>query len=584
MEGLAGSTFAGRYRLIRRLGIGGMAEVYLARQVGVARFEKIVAIKTVLPQILESEAAVAMFIDEARIAAQLDHSNIVAVYDFGRTLEGAFYIVMEYVHGFSLSTMIRAMKRQGMLTPLPVALHVMAAVCRGLDYAHRKRDLEGRPLDIVHRDLDPQNILMSFEGDVKIGDFGIARASAAVRMHRSEDGVIKGKANYMAPEIVRGAPVDQRADLFTLGAVFYEMLAGARPFEAEDAVAVMRRVAEGVYEPLAQLNPECPEAVAALVDRALSRRPDDRFPSAEVMLAAIEGFCAEFAPGDGRSLLRRHLATYFPDHAANDNPTVDTGKVEAVTPSNMHRTTKWPPPLEPSAPAGNTTPMPRISPHRVGVVVAVLLLVALIPLTLWPRSRQDAPASATVTAAPTPSAAATPEAPASIEVPPPSATPAIATVPNLPAPASTTPQPAVAPAYLSVGSDVGCRVSVGSKLLGETPLASAPVAAGPHEVRCEATSLGLSTKTHISPVPGESVSVNFRFLATLNVNAVPWADVYLDGKLIGQTPLVKTDMIPGSHVVRLVNDSLGKSATHSREFASGDQKVITEDFTAEDPE
>ncbi len=208
----------GNYLLIEKVSVGGMAEVFKALMIGTEGFQKLVAIKRLLPSVAEDEEFARMFIDEANIAGQLHHANIAQVYDLGR-IEEHYFIAMEYVQGRDLRAVFDRLKRIKRGVPLNMAVYIVAKACEGLDYAHRKKDAQGRPLNIVHRDISPPNILLSYEGDVKIVDFGIAKATK--KLTQTQAGILKGKFGYMSPEQVRGLPIDRRSDIFSIGIVLY---------------------------------------------------------------------------------------------------------------------------------------------------------------------------------------------------------------------------------------------------------------------------------------------------------------------------------------------------------------------------
>jgi eukaryotic-like serine/threonine-protein kinase len=204
----------GKYLLLERINVGGMAEVFKAKTFGVAGFERILAIKRILPNLVEDDEFIKMFIDEARIAVQLNHTNIVQIYELGKHGDH-YYIAMEYLGSRDLRAILDRMRANGQLMQIPQAAYVCAKVCEGLDYAHKKRDQSGQPMNIIHRDVSPQNILIGFEGEVKVIDFGIAKA--ANRASKTQAGVLKGKFGYMSPEQVRGLPIDRRCDIFAVG-------------------------------------------------------------------------------------------------------------------------------------------------------------------------------------------------------------------------------------------------------------------------------------------------------------------------------------------------------------------------------
>ena len=230
----------GNYRLQRRLARGGMAEVFLARLIGVEGFERRVAIKRILPHLSESDEFRAMFLDEARLAAQLTHPNIVHIYDFGKA-DDYYFIAMEYVDGVDIGRLIRRAKERPV--PFEVAARIFADVCAGLHFAHNASDPMGRKLDVVHRDVTPQNVLVSWDGVVKLVDFGIAKAAFAAG--RTRPGVVKGKYAYMSPEQVEGRSLDGRSDLFAAGICLYELVTGVPLFRRDDVTASMREIRDG---------------------------------------------------------------------------------------------------------------------------------------------------------------------------------------------------------------------------------------------------------------------------------------------------------------------------------------------------
>ena len=267
-----GGTSVGKYRLEKRLGMGGMAEVYLARQVGMAGFERRVALKRPLPHLAEDPAFLGMFIDEAKLAAQLHHPNIVATYEVDRH-QGSYYIAMEYVEGSSLRSLLRAHRASGDPPPLPVALAIIDALLGALAYAHGAADTRGRALGLVHRDVSPGNVMVSTKGEVKLTDFGVARSASRISV--TQTGVVKGTLAYMAPEQAAGKKVDGRSDLFGAGAVLTEILTSSPPY------------------------PDGPPSeageVAALVRRALCWDPDARFATAAEMQLGLRAVGVKLA-------------------------------------------------------------------------------------------------------------------------------------------------------------------------------------------------------------------------------------------------------------------------------------------------
>jgi hypothetical protein len=264
----------GKYLLLDRISVGGMAEVFKAKSYGVEGFEKVIAIKRILPTMGEDRDFIKMFIDEAKIAGQLAHANICQIFELGR-IDGAHFIAMEYIWGKDLLQIQNRFRKRKQVMPVAMACHVIAKICEGLDYAHRKRDPMGRSLEIVHRDCSPQNVLCSYEGEVKLIDFGIAKAAS--RSSQTMAGVLKGKFGYMSPEQVRGLPLDRRSDIFALGTVLYESLTGERLFQGESDFSTLEKVRNVDILPPSHLNRNIPIEVEQIVMRALERDPDDRY-------------------------------------------------------------------------------------------------------------------------------------------------------------------------------------------------------------------------------------------------------------------------------------------------------------------
>ena len=279
----------GPYRLLRRLAKGGMAEVYLAVQTGIEGFERPVVIKRILPHRARDEELCTMFLDEARLVGRLSHPHIAQLYDLGRVGD-SYYIAMEHVRGLDLARLLDIGASQG--TPaLPdiIAVPVISALCEALHYIHTRTDELGNPLNIVHRDLTPKNVVLSFEGAVKLIDFGIAKA--ATHVHETQAGAVKGTYGYMAPEqVTRDHAIDARTDLFALGVLTYELTTGRHPFEAPDEVAVLTRLLKGEFLPPTRLVEDYPKELEALVLSLMALEPARRPASARDVLARLERF------------------------------------------------------------------------------------------------------------------------------------------------------------------------------------------------------------------------------------------------------------------------------------------------------
>src|SRR5690242_13411167 len=267
----------GRYTLLERLAVGGMAEVFRAKITSSHGFEKILVIKRILPHLAADPNFVAMFIDEAKLTAQLTHPKIVQVLDFGE-VRGQYFTALEYVDGFDALGLLRVAAQRRVHVPRVLAAFIVSEVLEALDYAHNARDMEGKPMQIVHRDISPSNIFISKRGDVKLGDFGIAHAQR--RESKTQAGTLKGKYGYMSPEQVIGQPVDGRSDLFGVGVVLAEMLMGRRLFTAPNDLDVLLMVRDGRIDRLDKYCPDLPEPLARIVRRALKKDLRQRYESA----------------------------------------------------------------------------------------------------------------------------------------------------------------------------------------------------------------------------------------------------------------------------------------------------------------
>jgi len=266
-----------RYKIVERIDSGGMAEVFKGRARAIHGIEKTVAIKRILPHLARNRKFVAMFLDEARLAVYLNHANIVQVFDIARS-NGDYFIVMEFVEGANLRTLLEVARSTGRPFPLEKAIYIAAEVCRGLAYAHERSDFSGRPLKIVHRDVSPPNVLLSYEGEVKLVDFGLAKAAS--QLEESDPDILKGKLGYMSPEQAWGRDVDHRADVFAAGILLWEMLANRRLFRGETDLMTLELVRRAEVPPLSAHNDRVTPDLEQVVMRALAQDPARRYPDA----------------------------------------------------------------------------------------------------------------------------------------------------------------------------------------------------------------------------------------------------------------------------------------------------------------
>jgi serine/threonine protein kinase len=326
-EGAWRDDHYGPYRLLDRIAVGGMAEVFKAKRSGVEGFEKIVAMKRILPHLSDNKEFVDMFVDEAKMVAGLTHPNIVQIFDLGR-IDTSYYIAMEYVHGRDLRSILKRAKEKGLRMPLDLCLRIVGQVCSALEYAHRKKDERGRAMKIVHRDVSPQNILISFEGDVKLTDFGIAKA--ATKASSTDRGALRGKLLYMSPEQAWGRSMDRRSDLFSLGIVLYEMLTDQKPFLGGGTeMSILEMVRQCRIEAPRKMNPRVPESLDAVVMKSLGREPEDRYQDAGEMHRALDKVLRERQPPSA-SELARFMEVLFDRHEREE-------AVPEEHPSGEHR-------------------------------------------------------------------------------------------------------------------------------------------------------------------------------------------------------------------------------------------------------
>jgi serine/threonine protein kinase/cytochrome c-type biogenesis protein CcmH/NrfG len=304
----------GKYILLDKLAVGGMAELYRAMITGVQGFEKLIAIKKILPHLASEEELVRSFIDEAKLAALLHHQNIVQIYDFG-SLADTYFIAMEYLLGKDCRIITSKAKEKNLPLELPLALLIVSRICAGLDYAHKLKDFQGKPLNIIHRDISPQNILITYEGDVKIVDFGIAKAASQTTM--TQMGMIKGKVAYMSPEQAAGKVIDHRSDIFSCGILLYEMVTGKRMF-AGDTMHILAKVREAQFDRPEEVRQDLPEKLLEVLYRSLAKEPANRYQTCGDMLTDLEECMQELGGHFTANVLARYMKTLFAEEIVAD--------------------------------------------------------------------------------------------------------------------------------------------------------------------------------------------------------------------------------------------------------------------------
>lgn len=355
----------GRYILLDRINVGGMAEVFRGKMSGVEGFERMVALKRILPNIAADPDFVDMFVDEAKLAVQLQHANIAQIYELGKE-QDAYFIAMEYVSGVDLRSMWDRARNRNRLLPIAMSCFIMQKVCEGLDAAHRKKDDQGNDISLVHRDVSPQNILVSFEGEVKVIDFGIARA--ANKVSKTQAGVLKGKFGYMSPEQVRGMELDNRSDIFACGVVLYELLVGDRLFLGESDFSTLEKVRNVEMVPPTRLNKNLSPHLERIVMKALAKNREDRYRWAAEMAEDLQRYLFSTNQPFARTDLQRYMAQHFKEEIGKEKERLETYKavtMDQVAPSRVELgAPESPPPgagFEPPPPTGPGQPAPRLA-------------------------------------------------------------------------------------------------------------------------------------------------------------------------------------------------------------------------------
>jgi eukaryotic-like serine/threonine-protein kinase len=601
----------GNYRLQKRLARGGMAEVFLARLIGVEGFERRVAIKRILPHLSESEEFRGMFLDEARLAAQLTHPNVVHIYDFGK-VEDYYFIAMEYVDGVDIGRLIRRAKERPV--PFEVAARIFADVCAGLHFAHNAQDAVGRALNVVHRDVTPQNVLVTYDGVVKLVDFGIAKARFAAG--RTRPGVVKGKYAYMSPEQVEGKSLDGRSDVFSTGICLYEMLTGVPLFRRDDVTASMREIRDGKPIHPEKHRRDVPDELIKILRRSLQTARDNRYASASAMQTDLE----KFLKGATALATAREVGEYLkrelppvPDDAQpagtsaqpagtqrqpqkqrtevqvsarpptptptqvalalddeEEIPTTPDGEQNPLLPempSDIHLADE-PPTNErllPEARSGrvvgsDTAVVPPLahSPLRTyaAVLIGGLTVAGVTLLALRPWAAKE-PVIVNVPAPPPPVVVEKPApAPKEIDV---AATPPVVVA-----------QTAPAPSLDILSRPPGARVVVdGEQLRTPTPIHAEQFASGMHRVVVDKKgyqprdlSVQLGDGEHrtldveLRPAPKRVVRVQKAPSGYLTVRTVPWSKVFEGARLLGTTPLANVPLGEGTHTLTFVNPDL----------------------------
>ena len=620
----------GRYEIIDKLATGGMAELYLARFDGPGGFEKRCALKRILPQFAADEAFRRMFVNEARVTAMFDHPNLVQIFELGEDEAGQFYIAMELVRGLNVRQIIRLARDRDTTIPAEIAAFTAIQALDGLAYAHGFVHPDTRePLGLVHRDISPQNILISYSGAVKLVDFGIVKSSFIGG--ETQAGMLKGKVTYMSPEQAAGDPIDCRSDVFSLGICLYEMVTGMRPFWGRNELMVLKAIFEDPAPPLTMHAPDCPEGVEQAIERALAKNPAHRFPDARSFQTELQEILQKTPHPVTRHTLsdyvrslesnpdtfdatqvkipRRHSATHRLSRASYPAPgaAAKYTPISSATPGDVRpgqlseRLT--PRPLNELSSPSEIIPATGFGPKRsyAGTVMLFGLSAIVGAAVVWSffyfKKQADAvvvepvdPPVFDIRAEAAPSEPpGIPEAqmPSSVSIPlpspkvPPTKTSEAPSAAAAPAP-SYVPRRSSRPARSPRGrlmldsSPPGLSVMRGKRELGVTPLETRlPV--GHHTLRLVDPKQGINRKLTVEIGRDGTTSERVDIArGTLKVLSRPWAEVYLNGVHQGKTPL-SIEAYAGTHTLRLVSPEAGER-TRRVALLPGAEKIVPVKF------
>ena len=550
----------GKYYLVDKVATGGMAEIFRAKTYSHGGFQQTLVIKRILKHLGDNEDFVEMFIDEAKLSVALQHANVIRIYDFGKLLDN-YFIAMEWVDGKDVRNLLRKFARNGDYLSIEMAAFVAYEACKGLHYAHTKTDLKGQPYHIIHRDVSPSNLLVSYEGDVKVADFGIAKAKS--NAGTTDVGIIKGKFDYMSPEQAEGGNVDHRSDVFALGVVLWEMLAGRRLFKGATDIETLGRVRAALVDAPSAVNPRVPAAFDRVVMKALARRPEDRYSSAEAMATDLLTLMKPDNPDQVRQRLGKVMHELFASEIA-----VERARLDATTDvaARLHNAARTPYTAYGTNPTVSRTNAPAsgaagfvalgLGASMLAGAFAMIAVAAIVAFVLWPA-------------------------------PP-------------PVPVASTPVAPVTTGSLDVLLLPGGKILVDGVEKGLDE-ATIPLAPGPHHIRVEedgyepieedvTIALGQTARFKRTLVP-VAKAVPTRVITrvvtsapaavaapvadggtgkvVVSVQGGGWANVWVDGVKQAKTAPLTVSLAPGKHTVRLQNDELGVDQTEEVEVTSG---------------
>jgi len=592
------ATYGG-YTLLAELGEGGMAQVFLARKSGPGGFAKLQVIKRILPALGKEPEFVQMFLDEARLAARFEHPNVVQVYDLGDA-EGSLYLAMEYLAGQSVAGLAREAVRQGISVPPPFSARIIADACDGLHYVHDFKELDGTPLNIVHRDVSPQNLFVTYEGRVKLLDFGVAKA--ATTLTKTRTGSVKGKVSYMAPEQCRGESVDRRADVFALGVVLTELIGGKRIFKSDNEFALIRQLSLGEYPKPSEMGfSAAPAELLAICDRAMAFKKEDRYQTCAEMKQDLDKWLRA-GPPSGPNQVAALMGQLFKEDIALRQQVLlardDASEVFQKVKQEVSGSKSLPSLGPLAAPEQRTVTRKSVeipaqsAPSRVPWVIAALSVV-LLGAAVGVAARFLPGKDPVVVADPVPKPAVEVDAGAPVVVAPALDASVVAEVdPPEPIPDKVPGKPIKKPlvvkpaktATLTVRSTPsGCTVVVNGKPAGVSPatLTVEPGAAQAVSVQCAGYSAASKTAT-LQAAESATLELALEPLGKgyLALKTSPWSVVFEGEKELGMTPLPKLELTAGTHTLRAVNKEQQLERTFSVTIKAGEVTAKTVDLTA----
>jgi serine/threonine-protein kinase len=517
----------GKYELVSRLALGGMAEVFLAKAAGPMGFEKTLVVKRILSHLAEDPTFVQMFLSEARLAAQLNHPNIVQIFDFGEA-DGEYFLAMEYIDGPNLRALVKKARAVGQPLPPALCARIIACACEGLSFAHDFQDpTTGEPLGLIHRDISSDNILVSRQGAVKVVDFGIAKAAG--QSHHTQAGVIKGKVSYLSPEQIRGRPLDRRVDVYALGVVLYELLTGRKPFDAKTDASLMQAILSEPVTPAVKHRPELPVPLQRILERALAKDRERRYPNCRAFQLELEEFILSTGKPVGSYELSQFITQLSSPNGLPSSAWKDTGEIPAQASTREEPDTlpAQPPAIVYPSSGADSGPSKLPSKWIPALVGAALLMAGGGYLAGSSTGRAEPfplpPPEATTVAQPILTATAPSKRPSG--APAPSSTPATSEA-SAPPPA----EPVVEQQAQQPAADTSAQTAPRK----DSPARSSTARAKREDTRASTSRTG-----------------------TLRLVVRGWADIWVDGEKKGRVPPVnELKLSAGRHELQLINPSL----------------------------